>query len=150
MQRLFDQFALLLTTAWVGALWAIGALAVQVLFSNLDHAIAGALAGKMFTWLSYFGIISAFILMIHRVFNFGIEALKQAYFWILVAMLVLILAGQFGIQPILAHLKSQAGAVDVMQSVFADRFKHWHGIASVAYLVECILGGALVLKTRAG
>ncbi|HEY7986807.1 MAG TPA: DUF4149 domain-containing protein [Methylophilaceae bacterium] len=149
MQRLFDQFALILTTAWVGALWAIGFLAVQVLFRNLDHAIAGTLAGQMFTLLSYFGIVSAFILMIHRVSSFGVEALKQAYFWILVAMLALILAGQFGIQPILAHLKSQAGAVDVMQSVFADRFKHWHGIASIAYLVECILGGALVLKAKA-
>jgi hypothetical protein len=149
MPRLFNQFALLLTTAWVGALWATGAWAA-LLFSNLDHAVAGALAGQMFTWLSYFGIVAAFILMIHRVSNFGVQAFKQAYFWILVVMLALILAGQFGIQPILAHLKSQAGAVDVMQSVFADRFKHWHGIASIAYLVECILGGALVVKTRAG
>jgi hypothetical protein len=150
MQPLFDQFALLLTTAWVGALWATAGLAVQVLFANLDHAIAGNLAGQMFTWLSYFGIVAAFILMIHRVFNFGVQAFKQAYFWILVVMLALILAGQFGIQPILAQLKSQAGAVDVIQSVFADRFKYWHGIASIAYLVECILGGALILKAKAG
>jgi hypothetical protein len=150
MQRLFDQFALLLVTAWVGALWATGGLVVQVLFANLDHAIAGKLAGQMFTLLSYFGIVSAFILMIHRVSRFGVEALKQGYFWIIIAMLALILAGQFGIQPILAHLKSQAGAMDVMQSVFADRFRHWHGIASVAYLIECILGGALVVKARVG
>lgn len=150
MQRWFDQFSLLLLTAWIGALWAIGGLAVQVLFANLDHAIAGKLAGQMFTGLSYLGIVAAFILMIHRVSNSGMQTIKQAYFWILVAMLVLILAGQFGIQPILAHLKSQAGAVDVMQSVFADRFKAWHGIASIAYLIECILGGVLVLKSRAG
>lgn len=150
MQRLFDQFAILLATAWVGSMWAVGALAVQVLFNNLDHVMAGKLAGQMFTWLSYFGMVSAFILMILRVARFGVEALKQSYFWILVAMLALILAGEFGIQPILAHLKSQAGAIDVMQSVFADRFKHWHGIASVAYLIECLLGAALVLKTRVG
>jgi predicted cobalt transporter CbtA len=102
----------------------------------------------MFTWLSYFGIVAAFILMMLRVAQLGVEALKQGYFWIVVTMLVLILAGQFGIQPILAQLKSQAGAVDVMQSVFADRFRHWHGIASIAYLFECLLGVALVIKVR--
>jgi hypothetical protein len=147
---LFDQFALLLATAWVGALWATGGLVVQVLFNNLDHVLAGKLAGQMFTWLSYFGIVAAFLLMIHRVASYGVEALKQGYFWIIIAMLALVLAGQFGIQPILAQLKSQAGAMDVMQSVFADRFKHWHGIASVAYLIECILGAVLIIKSRAG
>ena len=148
MQKLTDNIALLLITAWVGALWATGGLVVQVLFNNLDHVVAGTLAGKMFTALSYFGIVAAFILMMHRVAAFGLMALKQSYFWILIAMLALILAGQFGIQPILGKLKAMALPAEVMQSVFADRFRAWHGIASVAYLMECLLGAALVLKAR--
>jgi hypothetical protein len=35
-----------------------------------------------------------------------------------------------------------------MQSVFAERFRNWHGVASVAYLAECLLGFVLVLKAR--
>ncbi len=149
MNRSLDHAALLLVTAWVGALWAIGGLAAPVLFQAIpDKMQAGALAGQMFTWLAYFGIASALLLLLIRLAGFGLLALRQGYFWIVVAMLLLVLAGQLGIQPILVKLKMMALPADVMQSVFADRFRHWHGIASVAYLVECLLGAALVLKAR--
>jgi predicted cobalt transporter CbtA len=78
----------------------------------------------------------------------GTQTLKQGFFWAVMVMLLLTLAGQFGIQPILAQLKAQAGAIDVMQSVFADRFRTWHGVASIAYLIESLLGVVLVLKVR--
>lgn len=149
MNRLADNFALLLLTAWVGGMWAIGYLAAPVLFYTLaDKQLAGMLAGKMFTWVAYFGMFSAFYLLIHRLNQYGTPALKQGFFWAVVAMLLLTLAGQFGIQPILAQLKAQAGAVDVMQSVFADRFRTWHGVASIGYLIESLLGIVLVLRAR--
>lgn len=149
MHRLADNVALILLTAWVGGLWAIGYLAAPALFSTLgDKQLAGMLAGKMFGWMAYFGLFSAFYLLIHRVMRVGAPAMKQGFFWAVVAMLLLTLAGQFGIQPILAQLKAQAGAVDVMQSVFADRFRTWHGIASIGYLLESLLGIVLVLKAR--
>ena len=59
-------------------------------------------------------------------------------------MLVLTLAGEFGVQPILAGLKDQALPTGVMESVFRDRFVAWHGIASVLYLRLSVLGVALV------
>ncbi len=149
MPQLTDKLALLIATAWVGGLWAIGYLAAPALFYNLgDRQLAGMLAGKMFTWMAYFGIFSAFYLLTHRVMRVGAPVLKQGFFWVVMAMLLLTLAGQFGIQPILAHLKAQAGAVDVMQSVFADRFRAWHGVASIGYLIESLLGAVLVLKAR--
>jgi hypothetical protein len=37
---------------------------------------------------------------------------------------------------------------DVMESVFADRFATWHGISSIAYLLECFLGIFAILKIR--
>jgi hypothetical protein len=58
------------------------------------------------------------------------------------------LAGHFGIQPLLAQLKTAAMPNDVMHSVFASRFSTWHGVASVAYVVECLLGLVLVLRAR--
>lgn len=140
---------MLLLTAWVGGMWAIGYLAAPTLFYVLeDRQLAGLLAGKMFTMVAYLGIASAFYLLVHRAASFGTQALKQGFFWLVLLMLLLTLAGHFGIQPVLAQLKSQALPADVMQSVFADRFRTWHGVASIAYLVQSVLGVMLVLKAR--
>lgn len=149
MNRYADHFAVIVLTAWVGGLWAIGYLAAPVLFYTLaDKQMAGMLAGKMFAWVAYLGLVSAFYLLIHRLVVFGTTALKQVFFWIIVVMLLLTLFGHFGIQPVLAHLKAQAMPADVMQSVFADRFRTWHGVASIGYLIESLLGIVLVLKAR--
>ena len=139
---------LIVVTLWVGALWMTG-LTAYVLFDSLqDKQLAGSLAGKLFTIVSYIGAVSAFYLLIQRLLDYGTQALKQSFFWAIFFMLLLILAGHFGIQPLLAQLKTDALPNDVMQSVFADRFKAWHGVASVAYLAECLLGFVLVLKVR--
>lgn len=150
MSNLFDRLALLVVTAWVGGLWAIGYLAAPALFHALagDRQLAGNLAGDLFTLIAYVGIASAFFLLMHRVARFGVTALKQGFFWAVVAMLLLTLAGHFGIQPLMAQLKAQALPADVMQSVFRDRFATWHGVASIAYLVQSLLGVVLVLRAR--
>ena len=141
-----DKFSLILITLWVGALWTTGAVA-YVLFNSLqDGQLAGQLAGQFFNDVSYLGLFSAFFLLVQRLFSFGTTALKQSYFWAILVMLLLVLAGYFGIQPILAQLKADALPSDVMQSVFSDRFKTWHGVASIAYVVQCLLGFVVVLK----
>ena len=139
---------LIVITLWVGALWTTG-LTAYVLFDTLqDKQLAGSLAGKLFAIVSYIGLASAFYLLVQRLIDYGTGALKQSFFWAVFVMLLLILAGHFGIQPILAQLKADAMPADVMHSIFAERFGKWHGIASVAYLVECLLGFVLVLKAR--
>ena len=143
---MLNRLNLIVVTFWVGALWMTG-LAAYVLFDTLqDKQLAGSLAGELFTIVSYIGMASALFLMIQRLLDYGTGALKQSFFWAVFVMLLLVLAGHFGIQPLLAQLKTDALPNDVMQSVFADRFRNWHGIASVAYLLECLLGFVLVLK----
>ena len=145
---MLTRINLIIITLWVGALWMTG-LTAYVLFDNMqDKQLAGSLAGKLFTIVSYIGMVSAFYLLIQRLLDYGTGALKQSYFWAVFFMLLLILAGHFGIQPILAQLKIDALANNITQSVFASRFKTWHGVASVAYLVQCLLGFVLVLKVR--
>lgn len=147
MNHWSDKLALISVTAWVGALWAIGYLAAPTLFTTLaNKQMAGMLAGKLFTLVAYVGIVSACYLLIHRFIRFGVAALRQPFFWAVLAMLLLTLASHFGIQPIIAGLKAQAMPADVMHSVFADRFKTWHGVASIAYLVQSLLGLVLILK----
>lgn len=146
--RWLDKFALIIITLWVGALWTTGATA-YVLFDTLrDRQMAGQLAGALFTYVSYLGLFAGFYLLIQRLLSFGTAALKQGFFWAVFVMLLLVLAGHFGIQPLLAQLKASAFPSDVMQSVFASRFKTWHGVASIAYLVQCLLGFVLVLRAR--
>ena len=145
---MLSRLNLIVVTLWVGALWTTG-LTAYVLFDTLQNKqLAGSLAGKLFTIVSYIGMASAFYLLVQRLIDYGTGALKQGFFWAVFVMLLLILAGHFGIQPILAQLKADAMPADVMHSIFAQRFGKWHGIASVAYLVECLLGFVLVLKVR--
>ena len=156
MNRIADNFAHIIITLWVGALWSVGVTA-YVLFSSLqstpDSQLAGMLAGKLFILVSYLGLFSSFYLLVQRLLRYGTPALKQGYFWAVFCMLLLVAIGHFGIQPLLAQLKAKAllsGAVngDVMLSVFASRFKNWHGVASVAYVLECLLGFVVVLRAR--
>ncbi len=143
-----QKLSLIVATFWVGALWMTGITAYTLFQMLNDTRLAGNLAGKLFEIVSYIGIASAIFLMIERLLSYSTGALKQSYFWAVFAMFLLVLAGHFGIQPLLAQLKASAMPADVMHSVFADRFKTWHGIASIAYVIECLLGLVLVLKAR--
>ena len=63
-------------------------------------------------------------------------------------MLVVIMINYFGVNPFLEALKIEALSKEVMESVFSERYRTWHGIASGAYLLECFLGIMLVLRIR--
>lgn len=142
------HFANITMTLWIGGLWMTGLMA-YVLFDTLtDKPMAGMIAGRLFTVISYIGMFAGFYLLIQRLLDYGTGALKQAYFWAVLVMLLLVLAGHFGIQPLLAQLKTDALPNDVMQSVFASRFRTWHGVASIAYVLECLLGLVVVIKSR--
>ena len=135
---------------WVGSLWAIGLIAAPTLFSVLKDApqMAGMLAGKMFTITAYVGMACAFYVLIYRVAVDGTGAFKQWLFWIALVMLALTLIGHFGVQPIIQSLKVEGGAAEVMHSVVASRFARWHGIASILFMLQSLLGLLLVIKQR--
>lgn len=149
MKRLPDLLALWAVALWVGGLFAIGYLAAPVLFYHLqDRMLAGMLAGRMFAIIAYVGMACGAYLLLHRLMRLGGGALKQAFFWIALAMLLLAVGQRFGIQPILEGLKEQALPQDVMQSLFRDRFAAWHGVSSAVYLIQSLLGLALVAKAN--
>ncbi len=149
MRRFWDGLAGTMLVLWIGGIWATGYVAAPVLFASLgDKQLAGALAGKLFEVMAWIGIASATYLLIYRIARDGGGALKTLFFWAVVLMLVLILIGLFGIQPIMQSLKDQAMPHAVMQSVFADRFARWHGVSSILYLIQSAVG--LVLIWRSG
>lgn len=147
MPKFPDALAKIALTLWVGGLWAIGYIAAPVLFTQLaDKQLAGNLAGGMFTVIAYVGMVCGAYLLLHRLVQFGGAALKQAFFWTALVMLLLTLGIHFGIQPIMESLKEQAMPKAVMQSMFSDRFAHWHGVSSIVYLIESLLGLVLLFK----
>jgi uncharacterized membrane protein len=146
MSRLAEAVQALAVTVWAGALWGIGLLTAPTLFQMIaDRTLAGSVAGRLFLYVALIGIACGLYLLIFRLARFGTHAGRQGFFWVVVLLLALTLVGQFGVQPILAALKQQAGAQAVMESVFRDRFATWHGVASALYVVQCVLALPLVL-----
>jgi hypothetical protein len=147
MKNLGSNLVWLAATAWVGSLWAVGYLAVPVLFQTLpDRMLAGMLAGKMFSLVAYVGMASAAYLLAYRSRAPGSAAIRQVPLWLLASMLLLTLVGEFGIQPVMSSLKAQVYPTDIMHSAYAGKFKMLHGIASISYLVQSLLGVALILR----
>ncbi|MCW8929077.1 MAG: DUF4149 domain-containing protein [Gammaproteobacteria bacterium] len=132
----------ILLTLWIGALWTIGFIAVPILFASIeDKQIAGLLAGKMFTVVSYIGLFCGLVLLISELRHS--ESLlfnkkKNKRFWLLIVMLVLVIIGEFLIQPQMAALKQSGLSV-------SPEFDQLHGIATTLYMLNCLLGLILVI-----
>ncbi|MEQ1533466.1 MAG: DUF4149 domain-containing protein [Sideroxydans sp.] len=148
MKNLPNYLSSFAITLWVGGLWVIGYLAVPTLFySQPDRQLAGMLAGKMFETLGYVGIVCGAFLLLHRWLAVGKKVSRDVSAWLIIVMLCITLLTQFTIQPLMTGLKLQALPLDVMQSAFAGQFKMWHGISSIIYLIESVLGAWLVMRS---
>ena len=151
MNRLAESLYSITVTLWVGGLFAIGFIVAPVLFAQLpDHALAGNLAGTLFTLISTIGFVCGGYLVLFLFMRHGLRAFKSGVLWIVLLMLVLDAASHFGIQPIIAQLKADALPRQVMESALRDRFAAWHGISSVFYLVQTLFGFALVVMQEQG
>jgi len=129
----------ILLTLWVGSLWSIGYIAAPVLFMILDdRQLAGKLAGQMFHIVSYVGLVSGIILLLSQLRSFRLHW----RLWVIVVMLVAVACGEFLLQPMMETLKSQ-GLVE--GSAVRRQFGILHGVASIIYMLESLLGLILVM-----
>ncbi len=133
----------ILLTLWVGGMWVVGYLVAPTLFSMLEKSVAGNVAGQLFTLLSYLGLFCGSLLTIGLVSRIGVEVIQHWMFWVLLIMLVIILIGQFALQPMMAELKA-TGLTDLNRSEFGKL----HGIASVLFLINSLLGLSLVITQK--
>ena len=131
----------IILTLWVGGLWAIGFLAVPVLFHTLDdRTLAGQLAAPMFTLINGIGLTCGALLLLSAAIGDG----RAWYRSWRVGVIAIMMAGMavilFVIQPQMAALKVQVapgGALD-------PQFGRLHGISSAIYLLVSVLGLLLV------
>jgi hypothetical protein len=134
-----ERARLLIATFWVGSLWAIGYLAAPTLFATLyDRVLAGTVAGSLFRTEAWASVACAILLL-------GLQVQQKR---LVLAMLACTAIGYFCLQPFMAALREGAGPGGVMASDARTEFAVLHGASMVIYLVESLLGAALVLKQR--
>ncbi|WP_074766503.1 MULTISPECIES: DUF4149 domain-containing protein [Paraburkholderia] len=143
----------LLTVLWVGSLLTIGYAVAPVLFTSLDRISAGAVAAQLFRIQGLVGIVCGILLLVLA--NVLVRRGDQAYRrvrWMIAGMLLCVLVGYFALQPFMNAMRVAAleAGSDVGHSVYATRFGILHGVSSLFYLIESVLGLALVWKLPAG
>ena len=145
------RLRLLVATLWVGSGWTVGYLVAPTLFSTLpDPLQAGSIAGSLFRVEAWLAIACALLLLVllaasrRRDGGTGYRIPVA----IIIAMLVCTLIGYFGLQPLMAELRETAAAGGALSGAARSRFGMLHGIASVLYLFQSLLGVALIWRIR--
>lgn len=150
MVRLLDAVQAIAVTLWVGVLWTSGLVVAPLLFETLDdRTLAGNIAGRVFELTAWIGLVCGVCILFIWFVLRRRRGSNHAVLWLVIAMLVLTLVGQFGIQPVLAAMREQVHPQPVMQSALSARFAFWHVVASLIYLAQCLLGAALVIMRTA-
>ena len=124
----------ILTTAWIGSLWTIGYIVAPTLFRVLeDNALAGMVAGRLFTIENYIGLVCATVLIISHIM---LAPRGQRLNWrlgVLLSMMGIIIVSQFVIHPMMVAVKAQGDFQGL-------DFGRLHGLSSVLYLINSLLG----------
>jgi len=134
----------LLLALWVGGICVVGYLVAPILFATLtdDRQLAGMLAGKMFSAISWAGLVIGTLLFIGSIAGAGAQWLRQWRCWLLISMLVVVVLMLFVIQPMMADLKLQGPVIK--GSELAAEFGRLHGLSSGLYLLMSLSGLTLV------
>ncbi|MBU3603279.1 DUF4149 domain-containing protein [Polynucleobacter sp. AP-Kaivos-20-H2] len=143
-QRIFN----LISGLWVGSFITIGFLVVPVLFSNLgDRQVAGMIAANLFKTTAYIGVaLSAFLMvMANHLVRQGDDHYRIIR-WILLGMLAFTVGAAFIIIPWMDALREQALylGLSVRESTNAALFARLHGVSSAIFMIQAVLGLALV------
>lgn len=144
---------LLIATFWVGTLWAVGFVVAPTLFSTLsDRALAGTIAGSLFNivaWLSIF-CAAALLALLFQASRSEQNKPSRGLFYLILGMVGCTLIGYFGLQPHMAELRLVLHSI-TDAAVVADAKKQFgilHGVSTGIYVVQSLLGAALIVKLR--
>jgi len=140
---------LLVVTVWCGSLWTIGYLVAPTLFATLtDRALAGTIAGSLFRIEAWLSVVAAVTLFALERAAPAAQRLGRRHLLLAGGMLACTLVGYFVLHPFMAELRAAAGPGGVMASELRARFGMLHGISSGFYLLQSLLGVALVIGLR--
>lgn len=143
-RSMVQRLAMILAALWAGMLGAIGFLAVPVLFLTLARQQAGSLAGIMFDRTANVALVlGVALLLLVRLLNrrAGIKGPNSSLLWVLAALFFLV-AGHFGLQPMVVAARD--GAATVLS------FGMLHALSTVLYVLQLISAVALSWCLSAG
>ncbi|WP_175758927.1 DUF4149 domain-containing protein [Burkholderia cepacia] len=142
----------LLSAVWVGSLLTIGYAVAPVLFKTLERMTAGSVAAQLFRIEAILGVVCGVLLLAlsNQQVRRGSSEYRRVR-WVVAAMVVCVLVGYFALQPFMNALRVAAmdAGTDVANSPYASRFGMLHGVSSVFYLVESVLGLMLIWRLPA-
>ncbi|KVN13452.1 DUF4149 domain-containing protein [Burkholderia stagnalis] len=142
----------LLSAVWVGSLLTIGYAVAPVLFNSLERMTAGSVAAQLFRIEAILGAVCGVLLLVlsNQQVRRGCDEYRRVR-WILAAMVGCVLVGYFALQPFMNALRVAAmeAGTDIAHSAYASRFGMLHGVSSLFYLVESVLGLMLIWKMPA-
>ncbi|MBN3778113.1 MULTISPECIES: DUF4149 domain-containing protein [Burkholderia] len=142
----------LLSAVWVGSLLTIGYAVAPVLFKSLERMTAGSVAAQLFRIEAILGVVCGVLLLAlsNQQVRRGSSEYRRVR-WVVAAMVVCVLVGYFALQPFMNALRVAAmdAGTDIANSPYASRFGMLHGVSSVFYLVESVLGLMLIWRLPA-
>ena len=142
----------LLSAVWVGSLLTIGYAVAPVLFKTLERMTAGSVAAQLVRIEAILGVVCGVLLLAlsNQQVRRGSSEYRRVR-WVVAAMVVCVLVGYFALQPFMNALRVAAmdAGTDIANSPYASRFGMLHGVSSVFYLVESVLGLMLIWRLPA-
>ena len=142
----------LLSAVWVGSLLTIGYAVAPVLFKTLERMTAGSVAAQLFRIEAILGVVCGVLLLAlsNQQVRRGSTEYRRVR-WIVAAMVACVLVGYFALQPFMNALRVAAmeAGTDIANSPYASRFGMLHGVSSLFYLVESVLGLMLIWRLPA-
>ena len=124
----------ILITLWVGSLWTVGYIVAPTLFATLnDRALAGQLAGQMFTIAANFGIVCGVLMVLIRKMRGARWA--DAVIALAFVTIALLAVGEWVVHPLATAAREAQSA----------SFGRWHGVASLLWLAASVSGLCLVV-----
>ena len=144
MKKLFFASEKLCLSLWVGAAWMTGAVVAPVTFQVLanQRVLAGTLAGKLFSVISYAGLVVTAILAISILLRLHSAIFRSLRFYLIVTMGTLLAINQFVLHPMIAAARQQSATA---QTLAQQSFATLHQLASIGYVSACIIGFALMI-----
>lgn len=137
---MFNSVERILLTLWVGGIWIIGYVVAPTLFKMLeDQSVAGGIAGQLFYVLNYIGLVCGGLLIAGQYMRNGQANFKNVLFWVLVAMVVIVLISAFVLQPMMSELKAQG-----LTEATKTQFGRLHFFSAMLHMAISVLGLILV------
>jgi hypothetical protein len=143
------RLRLLVAAFWAGTLWTIGYVVAPTLFLSLhDNVLAGTIVGFLLNTSAWIAMVCTALLLALTTGGALTQGQRKSARLIMLAMLACALVIYVGLQPVMAHLKLDAGAAGLAGTPQGRTFGILHGVSQLFYLVESILAGWLLLKLR--